>query len=228
MATDYSEYSITLSLDTWKSLILNKQWDKAIEEAQSVIDRCKSILKGIKSGEDPSKRSEALIFGILFRSFQDFTDLCKITESAEFNENHDLIEKAWTALCDCKQRIEYAASCCTSHDVIEWIFGELEKYQDAFHNAFGPGIYFSPEILIEKETCNICGQDFRACNHISGVIYDGVRCFAIPKDIQLINVSFVEYPTDLRCRAWPWQVKDDNIVSGYILTTFSMDDFLYK
>ena len=228
MTNDNLEQFVSTSLSNWELLIRNEEWTKAREEAQLVIDRCKSILKEIKFGEASSKRSKALVFGILSRSLQNFTDLSEIIRTPNLGKRHDFVEKAWTALCDCSERIEYAAGCCKPHSTIEWVFSEIERYEEAFQDALGPGLYFSPEILIKKETCSICGQDLRACNHISGYIYDGMRCYSIPNDIQSKSISIVEYPTDRRCRIWPWQVIDDRIVGGYILTTFSMDDFLYK
>jgi len=219
------EKSAFFALKNWYSLIDSGNKKQARDQAQLVINMCKNVLKSVRCGVDPENRNKALCFGILFRGLQDFVDLTEITDVPDWITEHALIEKAWTKMWDCKERIEYASYFCHER-TIEWVLSRIEFLEKVFFTTFGPGLYSSPEIIAKQEICNVCKNDFRSCDHIAGRIYDGIRCLVKPKDIQLRRVSIVEAPKDPRCRIWSWRLREDNTTEICIMTTFRMDDFI--
>jgi hypothetical protein len=52
----------------------------------------------------------------------------------------------------------------------------------------------SPGFIIRKAECSICGADPRDCVHIRGEYYDQSRCHRILKELDLLEVSYVERP----------------------------------
>ena len=211
-----------VTLKKWYSLICARKRKQAREQAKLVINMCKSIIKDLKQDVDCNK---ALIFGILFRGLQDFTDLSETTELSTWKAEHKLIEKAWGQMLDCKERIEYVSNFC-HEETLDWVLNKIKCLEKTFLNAFGPGLYSSPEIIAKREICNVCKKDFRSCEHILGNIYDGIRCVTIPQDIQFRSVAIVQVPEDPRCRIWPWQLREDKVIETCIVTTFRLDDFM--
>lgn len=226
MTTEDLEQTSAKSLAEWKASVSSGKLDKARELAQLTLDTMKNTLRNTKSGTDPMVRNKALILGILFRGLTDFIDLMKDTLSREWILNHDLVEKVWTKMWDCKQRIEYVTNFCDI-EILSWVLVEIGNLEKAFLDALGPGYYFSTEIIAKKEICNICNLDYRSCEHISGNIYEGIICTTKRQDFQLKSVSIVENPADPRCRIWPWQIEEGGkIIKGHILTIFRKDDFM--
>lgn len=219
------EKSAFFALKNWYSFVDSGKKKQARDQAQLVINMCKNVLKNVRRGVDPENRNKALCFGILFRGLQDFIDLTEITDAPHWITEHALIEKAWTKMWDCKERVEYASYFCHER-TIEWVLSRIEFSEKVFFTAFGPGLYSSSEIIAKQEICNVCKKDFRSCDHIAGGIYDGIRCVAKPKDIQLRRVSIVQAPEDPRCRIWPWQLREDNTMETCIMTAFRVDDFI--
>ncbi len=217
--------SAYLTLQKWHSFACLGKTSRARSEAQFIIDMCKGVLKSVKRDLDPENRNKALIFGILFRGLQDFIDLSETTDLPNWIKQPNLVEKTWTYMWDCKERIEYVSNFC-HHKTLDWVINEVESLEKVFLASFGPGLYSSTEILAKREICNVCKKDFRSCEHMAGGIYDGVRCAIVPQGIQLRSVSIVPAPEDPRCRIWPWQLEENRIIGTCLITTFCLDDFM--
>lgn len=216
------------ALKNWLSLLRAGQTAHARSTLQPLIDECKAL---IKSSADTSERvrNKAFILGVLFRGFQDFTELVQSTLPPGWIDEPQTVENAWDKLWAAKDRLAYVRSAC-DHKTIEWVLSQLESVEKLFVERFGPGLYSSPEIIAKIELCTVCDQDFRSCSHIAGRIYGGKRCAKIPRQIEARGISIVQHPVDPRCRLWPWQLKEENgqyeIVGTCILTAFRIDDFL--
>jgi len=222
IATEIEEVAL-IALHEWHSLISTGQIKKVRDKAQVIVDKCKSLLKDIELGEIPEKCNKALILGILFRGLQDFIDLSETINPPNWKNEPSLIEKAWIQMWDCKERIEYASHFYNER-ILDWVLRKIDSLEQDFLANFGTGLYSSPEILIKREICSICNNDFRSCEHISGGIYNGLRCVSIPQDFELRSVSIVEVPEDPRCRIWPWQLKEGE--NKVIDTCIRLDDFM--
>ena len=205
--------------------VSKKKFHSAKLEAERSIEYCKSIIKHESVTIDSNVKNLALVLGVLFHGVKDFVDLTDIVLSSDWQLDHEKIEKAWSKMWNCKDRVEYASR-FVEHHIINSLLNNLYRLEYFFFARFGQGLYCSPELIIEKEICSVCKNDFRACAHIPGAIYDGQRCTGIVEGAQLKTVAIVEHPEDPRCRIWPWKLKDDVLKDIVIMASFRIDEFV--
>lgn len=58
-------------------------------------------------------------------------------------------------------------------------------------------VFLSPEMIIKREICSICGLDvnpWSKCSHISGKVYTGKFCYRIVKEMSFLGISLVHTP----------------------------------
>jgi cell fate (sporulation/competence/biofilm development) regulator YmcA (YheA/YmcA/DUF963 family) len=203
-----------------KSYIKYNQTEKAISEAQTIIEKCKIIINTERDTHCYDISDKALVLGIFFRGIQNFATLKQMTVSSDWIKNPPLIEQVWTEMWDCKDRLEYISSYIKTKN-LQWIFNDVDLLYQTFDRVFGHGLYVSSCFLAERHKCNICGQDMRACEHIQGMIYLGKVCEGIlegisgaqnlrinhPYEITGNHVLLTEHPKDPRCRIWPWKIE---------------------
>lgn len=223
--------------------IKSNETAKATSEAQSLIEKCKNIIYDSEMSSEV--KDDALLIGIFFRGIQNFANLKQMTISSDWIKKPALVNQIWCEMWDCKDRLKYAASSFINSYInkadLEWIYNEISSLYQYFNQEFGHGLYASPTFLFERMICSICGQDARACEHITGKIYSGNICEnnpskVVPGDHMLIT----ENPADPRCRVWAWQNPDDpryelwtslNEKESYeeicALYFFLLNDFMY-
>lgn len=69
----------------------------------------------------------------------------------------------------------------------------------------------SPGFLIRKSECSICRSDPRDCVHVRNEYYDGSRCYRIIKELDLLEISYVERPAQPEARITRIAVMDESI-----------------
>ena len=207
--------------ESWQESMKTKDWDRTEELLQNALERCKDILS---SGDNGEEKNIVLLRGILIRGIQDTTQLFRRTSTEGWCRDTTKIEDTWESLCNAQDRLSYV-SMFTNLNKLAGLIGFLYAIDAEFLRVFGPGKYVSPEILVRKQLCSVCGQDFKGCEHIPGYLYDGVRCVGFLEDPTLKAVSIVDDPKDRRCRIWPWRFTSENSSWIRILTAFSIDDF---
>lgn len=52
----------------------------------------------------------------------------------------------------------------------------------------------SPGMIVRNAECSICKADPEDCEHITGRVYDGVRCLRVIKEADILEFSFVARP----------------------------------
>lgn len=57
----------------------------------------------------------------------------------------------------------------------------------------------SAGFIFKEESCSICGQDPRLCEHIPGRLYAGRYCFLTVSQAELLEVSLVRNPAQPEC-----------------------------
>ena len=210
----------------WQNLTRMNRHAQAKSLSREFIHVCKGLIMNSDVSVDHDFRSKALILGILFRGLEDYNDLSELTSFKDWESETKQIEKIWTKMWDCIERIEYASSHLTNADVLTSLLRRVFELKSWFMEEYGHGFYSSPEILIKSELCSICKLNIKVCEHIAGAIYGGKRCVSEPKDFELKRISIVEFPEDPRCRIWPWHLQEDNTIQTSVLTLFRLDDFL--
>lgn len=226
------------------SYIKSDELAKAISKAQYFVEKCQSFLFEGITGEYEDI-NDVLLCGIFFRGIQNFAHLKQMTVSSDWVTFPELVDQVWFEIWDCKERLEYTSSFINSFiktDNLDWIFDDISSLCQDVYKEYGHGLYLSPGILVEKITCNICGQDMRACEHITKNIYSGRICEKVLHKRKAVgnHILITERPDDPRCRLWPWQNPDHLLYKQWpwqtekefveafcILYNFRLDDFMH-
>jgi hypothetical protein len=229
MARNVLEENALPALQQCISCIKVNEIEKAISEAQTIIEKCKNVIDTERDAHCYEYSDKALLLGIFFRGIQNFANLKQMTVSSDWIKNPDLIEQVWLEMWDCKERLEYTSSYINT-TYLEWVFKDIYSLYQDFYHTFGHGLYVSVAFLVKRKMCNICGQDIRACEHIPGKIYLGMVCGGIPQGITSNHVLLTDHPNDPRCRIWPWNKKEKSIEGTTydvsFLYFFRLDDFM--
>lgn len=173
--------------------------------------------------------NDLFVIAILVRAYLDYLKLDRITKEVNWIDEHSSVESVWIMLCDLNDRLDYLSTSMRGVSLNE-MGRKAADIGFSIYSRFGPGTYLSPEMLCKKVECSICGKNIKACTHIPGRLYNGVRCTEVPRNCSLRSVAIVTQPKDRRCRIWPWQLKktEENrtISEVVILTIFKIDDFV--
>ncbi|WMN11510.1 hypothetical protein QYS49_38630 [Marivirga salinae] len=213
-------------IQQWYDLIQQRKLEEAVALCQAIILPYKEVLnKRNWHAESENDYNNFLVLAIIFKAFEDYSQLGKITLKNKWDQDNLNLENVWLKLWDSKDRLDSVRGRIQSK-IVELIYSNLEDLLDQYRQNFGNGLYASPEILIKKELCSICNKDIRACSHIKGRWYNGIICRGIAEDIEMKTISLVTVPRDPRCRVWPWREKEDRVFEMPVLTLFQVDDFL--
>ncbi|NEO83246.1 MAG: hypothetical protein F6J87_03135 [Spirulina sp. SIO3F2] len=215
--------------ETWFSLLSQRNHEKASDICRDFLKRYGKEFHLDNLNEDD--RNTLLMSLIFSKSLHEFTELSQITASNKWLKHPETTERVWFKLCACRERLQFLSHHYKG-EIIEMIFSDLDNLEKDFQSEFGEGIYVSPGIVSDSRFCSVCGQDFRACSHITGRLYDGNICSHRSVKPRLNHLAIVEVPKDFRCRIWSWKIKQNNDGSITInvcsLTSFSVDDFLQE
>jgi hypothetical protein len=55
-------------------------------------------------------------------------------------------------------------------------------------------VALSPEWFVREADCSICQTEISHCGHVPGVIYGGIECHRVMKDVNLLEVMLVGRP----------------------------------
>jgi hypothetical protein len=196
---------------------------QARASAVSAVDLCVHSLNGGGSQLSARERSKALVRGILAAACRDLADCEELSRNAQLGGRE--VEKFWNQLVGCLERLEYVQIRLDGAEV-EQLIQRVIALKDLFDQRFGTGMYANPEIVIRRELCSICNDDFRKCDHMAGRVYDGVMCRRLGESAVVRSVVFVKQSTDLRCRVWPgrWDEKTKQYAIVEMLNSFRVED----
>jgi len=211
----------------WLEAVAATNYGQAAGLAEETTKVLKGMLRDVDSGASENQRNGLYMAAIFFRSLWDFAILKQLTGTPGWSREPSKIEEAWIYYWDCRQRFD-ASGPTFGGTAVELVQQGLKETAEWFDRTFGPGVYSSPEILVKKQVCSICAQDFRACSHILGRLYGGKRCVRVAQGIQPngMAVALVTEPLDPRCRIWPWQREGNHLKGICLMTMFQIDDFL--
>jgi len=193
---------------------------------------CKTIILDDKNATSQTKKY-ALIFGICFKSLEEFSELVSLVSTPDWISNLKYVERVWFLLQNCDDRFGSVLDTLNfPEDVSRFIKNSLRDIENQIDNRYGDGLYLSPEVIIENCTCSICNQEVRSCPHIPNQVYDGEICRFVPTEIKPGGgIIVTSNPKDKRCRIWEIQdnphEKGDTAKNVKFLVSFRIDDFLY-
>lgn len=190
--------------------------------ASTAAGQCRCTVEGAQGTITNDQRASALVLGVFCAACRDFADCYQL--SSKRTLSHDEIETSWIRLIDCLDRLARVEGAMTG-PAADWLTQHAERSYDSFEKRFGSGMFLSPEIILDRELCSICNDDYRGCSHRSGQFYNGILCRRRPKFGDIRAVAIVRHPADRRCRLWPWRYDESNrTVKGIILTAFDPYD----
>jgi hypothetical protein len=173
---------------------------QARASAASAVKLCAHSLNGGGSLLSGKEKSKALVRGIFAAVCRDLSDCEELMGQAKLDDRQ--IEGLWDRLIACMERLEFVR-CRLDGGEVDQLLKRAAAMTDKFNDRFGGGLYGRAEIVIRREICNICNDDFRKCEHQAGKVYDGVMCRRRPEGAAVRAVAIVKEPVDLRCRLWP-------------------------
>lgn len=223
LKVDFKNHCL-LEFEKWFEYFKHRNYDFCKKVSDNHIELCRDILLQ-KVWDAEEENNVAYITGVLFKGLIEFVQLAELTKDRKWHIDIKRTERVWGLMWNCIDRFKFSSK----HFVAEgfsWIQKILEELKYDFVNYFGHGIYASPEILIKKEICSICNEDTRACNHLSGTLYNGRMCCSVPQEIQMKSVSLVTFPKDPRCRLWKWNMTEERTFTTPIMVLFRIDDWL--
>ena len=106
--------------------------------------------------------------------------------------------QSWNFLQDCIDDIRLIGRFAEERFDLTEILDLLLAYESLYPYR----IFASPEIVIEKSNCSICGKSMQSleCDHIKGNLYWGkLATNRIEKIKSLLAISVVTHPEDKRC-----------------------------
>jgi hypothetical protein len=107
--------------------------------------------------------------------------------------------KFYEAWCEL-ERAEIALGSLQRHDITCWAefrLGFIQKHIERWQSIFPYKMFLSPEFIILKKTCSICGgivTPRKSCGHVKGQIYDGEECHLLVTPDKWLGVSLVDKP----------------------------------
>jgi len=109
----------------------------------------------------------------------------------------DRPDQAWTKLIDAQDAVSAAVRASPDFTNLPAKFQHLRKMETWF---FPPQVFMSAGLIVRKQRCSICQDDYNQCDHVAGRPYMGRFCTIELRQASPDHISFVEAPADRRCR----------------------------
>ena len=106
-------------------------------------------------------------------------------------------EEAWDQLVAAQMA---SVDAVRAHEGFEHLEHHNKRLEAIEHLVFPPQVFISSGMIVRKQECSICGEEYEDCPHLVSKPYMGQFCYIIARDIELDHASIVEDPADKRCR----------------------------
>lgn len=113
--------------------------------------------------------------------------------------------KAWDRLIDAESGI---AAAMRAHTSFEYLDRKGARLRDLEGMLFPPQIFLSAGLIVKRQVCSICQDDYENCEHIATKPYCGQFCNIILKEVTPDHVAIVEEPANRHCRITAFNVPD--------------------
>lgn len=106
-------------------------------------------------------------------------------------------DAAWDQLVDAQMSSISAARAHNGFQHLEQHYRKLLAIEDL---VFPPQVFISSGLIVRRQECSICGEEYGECQHLIGKPYMGKFCHIIARDLEFDHVAIVKHPADKRCR----------------------------
>jgi hypothetical protein len=211
----------------WRGAYSKNDYTTSVALVNDFVKIVKPLYNNRSFGEtDMELYTFLYVFLILAKGLGDVAELAQNTQDSSWSVDNTKTEAVWYQLWDAKERLDYFQTHCLEPGFVANLQSQLNELENFFYDAFGRGIYASPEIIIKKATCNVCGLNIKGCCHIPGNVYGGIPCKEKVEDMEFRTISLVQNPHDMRCRMWQWNMTPDMRVSGRFMNLETIDTFI--
>lgn len=110
----------------------------------------------------------------------------------------DKFHSAWCSFANIESRYKILMN-FYDRRLDEFDINFIYDYTRKFQKFFPYKLFSSPEFLVKKFKCSICGKTYKLkkkCNHKVGKLYHGKFCSKICLDMEMLGVALVEKPAD--------------------------------
>ena len=104
-------------------------------------------------------------------------------------------EKAWNHLCNAQMEAVHAGR---AHDSFQHLEQHNHRLEEIEQTEFPSRVFVSPGIIVHKQECSICSEDYDECEHLAGIPYMGEFCCIIARDATYDHWAIVKNPADKR------------------------------
>ena len=113
-------------------------------------------------------------------------------------------DKAWDSLIRA-QRLCVAAA--RAHSGFSHLPQKHQRLLELEHLVFPPQVFVSSGLIVRRQDCSICGQEYEDCDHLLGMPYMGQFCRLVIHEAEVNHVAMVEQPADKSCRVTQFDVE---------------------
>jgi hypothetical protein len=106
-------------------------------------------------------------------------------------------EKAWERLVAAQSAI---ADAVRAHPGFAHMEQNARRMAAIEYLIFPPQVFLSAGLIVGRQECSICGQDYADCPHVKGRPYWGKLCAVRLCDIRMDHVGIVDDPANRLCR----------------------------
>jgi hypothetical protein len=112
-------------------------------------------------------------------------------------------EEAWDALIETQDAFGAALR---AHARFAHLEPLARRARDLEASLFPPQMFLSAGMIVRKQVCSICEEDYFECDHLAGMPYCGEFCAIQLMEIEADHVAFVDEPANRRCRVTAFSV----------------------
>lgn len=113
-------------------------------------------------------------------------------------------DRAWDHLVSAQVSVWNAMRAHEAFTHLEHHAQRLEVFEEIL---FPPQVFVSSGLLVGRQECSVCGNEYGKCDHLVGRPYWGEFCSIIAREIELNHVAIVKDPADKACRITQFSVE---------------------
>jgi hypothetical protein len=115
----------------------------------------------------------------------------------------DQPDAAWDALIRAQAGVDAALR---AHKSFAYLAAKVRRLRDLESCLFPPIQFLSAGLIVRRQECSICHDDYAACDHLAGRPYCGRFCYVVLRDVEPDHVALVEEPANRHCRVVAFSV----------------------
>jgi len=172
---------------------LQQEWLERMEEVERTLDVARS-----DAAAERDERAANFLLGLQCAARALASEL-----KVYLLLKDDRPEAAWDALIDTQDALAGALRAGPEFAHLE---PQAQRARELEDYLFPPQMFLSAGLIVHKQVCTICGQDYTECDHIAGMPYCGEFCAVQLTEAEADHVAIVEEPANRRCRLTAFSV----------------------